>query len=106
MANLEISRAPRLDHYVIDHHPEFSRGYAVKVIERGEVIVNGAVQTKAGYKVRPTDEIVINYNAEDEPEIPSITLPVLYEDKDCVVIDKPVGLLTHSKGVFNPEPTV
>jgi 23S rRNA pseudouridine1911/1915/1917 synthase len=30
----------------------------------------------------------------------------LYEDDDCVVINKPVGALTHSKGAFNPEATV
>lgn len=106
MANLEISRAPRLDHEVINLNPEFSRGYAVQVIERGDVKVNGKVQTKAGYKVRPTDQIEITASAADHPEIPSIDLDVLYEDDDCVVISKPVGLLTHSKGIFNPEATV
>jgi 23S rRNA pseudouridine1911/1915/1917 synthase len=38
--------------------------------------------------------------------IPEIDLPVLYEDDDCVVIYKPVGVLSHSKGAFNPEATV
>jgi 23S rRNA pseudouridine1911/1915/1917 synthase len=38
--------------------------------------------------------------------VPIIDLPVLYEDDDCVVINKPIGLLTHSKGAFNPEATV
>lgn len=106
MANLEISRAPRLDHYVIEQFPEFSRGYAVKVIERGEVFVNGKAQTKPGYKIRPTDSIEISYESADEPDIPSIELTVLYEDDDCVVVSKPVGLLTHSKGIYNPEATV
>jgi len=68
--------------------------------------VNGQPQLKAGYKVRPTDDIRITYNQAEQERIPDIELPVLYEDDDCVVIDKPVGLLTHSKGTFNPEATV
>ena len=38
--------------------------------------------------------------------IPDIELPIVYEDDDCVVINKPTGLLAHSKGAFNPEATV
>jgi 23S rRNA pseudouridine1911/1915/1917 synthase len=37
---------------------------------------------------------------------PDIDLPILYEDADCIVMNKPVGVLTHSKGAFNPEATV
>ena len=106
MANLEISRAERLDQYVVRQMPTFSRGYAARIIEEGCVEVNGQPQLKAGYKVRPTDDIRITYNQAEQERIPDIELPVLYEDDDCVVIDKPVGLLTHSKGTFNPEATV
>ena len=31
---------------------------------------------------------------------------VLYEDENCAVVTKPAGVLSHSKGAFNPEPTV
>jgi 23S rRNA pseudouridine1911/1915/1917 synthase len=106
MSNLEISRAERLDQYVIRQMPSLSRGYANKLISQGSVLVNGEPQTKSGYKVRVTDEISIDYDDTKEIQIEDIELPVLYEDKDCVVINKPVGLLTHSKGPFNPEPTV
>lgn len=106
MANLEISRAERLDQYVVRYLPELSRASAVKLIEDEKVLVNDMPVTKAGYKIRETDEIKIQYAPEDHPPIPEIELPVLYEDKSCVVINKPVGLLTHSKGAFNPEPSV
>lgn len=106
MSNLEISRAERLDQYVIRQMPELSRGYASRLINEGKVTVNGEAQLKAGYKIRPTDKIKIDYDEQKELQIPDIELPVLYEDNDCVVIDKPVGVLTHSKGPFNPEPTV
>lgn len=106
MSNLEISRAERLDQYVVRHVPSFSRGWAARIIEEGNVLVNGQPQRKAGYKIRASDEVTINYDEKAQPPIPDITLPVLYEDDDCVVINKPVGLLTHSKGTFNPEATV
>lgn len=106
MANLEVSRAERLDQYVVRHFSELSRASAVKLIETGKVEVNNLAVTKPGYKLRQDDVVEINYVPEDHPPIPAIELPLIYEDKSCVVIDKPAGLLSHSKGAFNPEPSV
>lgn len=106
MSNLEISRAERLDQYVVGQYPVFSRSFAVRLIEDGNVLVNGEAQLKAGYKLRAGDTVKIHYDEAAQALIPEIELPVLYEDDDCVVINKPIGLLTHSKGSFNPEATV
>jgi len=106
MPNLEISRAQRLDQKVVELIPDLSRGFAARLIEDGKVTVNGTVQTKAGHKLREGDEVSVDYDASQLAEIPDIDLPVLYEDDDCVVINKPVGVLSHSKGAFNPEATV
>lgn len=105
MSNLEISRAQRLDQYVIGRYPELSRSFAVKLIADGKVLVNGA-NSKPGYKLHSDDMVTINYDMKELAQIPDIELPVLYEDDDCVVINKPVGILSHSKGDFNPEATV
>lgn len=106
MSNLNISRAERLDQYVIRKLPELTRSYASKLIEQGSVRVNGEVQRKAGYKLRETDIIHIDHSSDDLPTIPDIKLEVIYEDDDCAVISKPIGLLSHSKGAYNPEATV
>ncbi len=106
MANIEFSKAQRLDQKVIELIPELSRSFAVKLIEDGKVLVNGAAQHKAGSKVRDYDTVVVDYDMAELAVIPDIDLEVLYEDDDCVVINKPVGVLTHSKGAFNPEATV
>lgn len=106
MPNLEFSRAQRLDQKVVELIPELSRGFAARLIEDGKVTVNGTVQTKAGYKLRENDEVVVDYDVKQLEEVPEIDLPVLYEDDDIVVINKPVGVLSHSKGAFNPEATV
>lgn len=105
MSNLNVSRAERLDQRVVALMPLLSRSFATKLINDGKVTVNGAVVTKGGFKLKLDDEIEINYE-HAEFTIPDIELNVLYEDDDCVVIEKPIGLLTHSKGAFNPEPSV
>lgn len=106
MSNLETSRAERLDNYVARQFVDLSRAFAARLVQDGKVQVNGTPQTKPGYKLRPDDTVVIDYNPADQPPVPSITLPVLYEDDDCVVISKPAGVLTHSKGAPITEATV
>lgn len=95
----------RLDVYLQNHSPGLSRADLQRVIESGGTTVNGKIQAKAGFKIKPGDEVVMDDAPLNQPP-PAIDLPVLYEDKSCVVINKPAGLLTHSKGAFNPEATV
>ena len=100
-----MSRAERLDQRVVSLLPTLSRSFAVRLIDEGKVTVNGTVATKGGAKIRPSDVVFVDYDP-GAFTIPDIELPVLYEDEQCVVIVKPIGLLTHSKGAFNPEPSV
>ncbi|HSX53403.1 MAG TPA: RluA family pseudouridine synthase [Patescibacteria group bacterium] len=95
----------RLDVFVVEQMPTLSRAFVHKLCDQGKMLVNDQ-QEKHGYRLRQDDKIAVNYDLAQLGQIPSIDIPVLYEDKECVVINKPVGLLTHSKGVFNPEPTV
>ena len=99
------ARTERLDQYVVNHLDGESRAFAAKLIDRGDVTVNGEKQ-RSSYRVRVSDNIVINYDPDEVHDIPDIDLPVIYEDDDCVIISKPLGLLSHSKGAFNPEATV
>lgn len=95
----------RLDIHVQSLLTELSRSSVRKLIDSGMVTVNGQVE-KAGYKLKTNDVIEISYTKDELSDIPDIDLPVIYEDKDCIVIDKPQGILTHSKGAFNAESTV
>lgn len=102
----QVTQAERLDQYVVRQMPKLSRSAATHLISEGKISVNGKISAKAGYKVRSSDKIKIDYDPSVPAEIPQIELPIIYEDKNCVVIDKPVGVLSHSKGAFNPEATV
>lgn len=106
MKSGEIIEGERLDIFVARQLPELSRSSAAKLVEVGKVTVNEVIQSKTGFKLSVHDKVSIDYDSLNQPTLIQPDLKVLYEDGDCVVIDKPVGLLTHSKGVFNPEPTV
>lgn len=95
----------RLDVFLVTQIPELSRSSIQKLCLDDKVLVNDAVQPTK-YKVRSDDEVTVYFDPKDLDEIPEIDLPILYEDDDCLVIDKPAGILTHSKGSFNPEATV
>ena len=98
-------RATRLDSYVVEQKPRLSRAFAAKLIEDGKVLVNGQ-PSKTGYKVKATDDVTIDYDDAQLDAIPAIDLPILYEDDDCVVINKPEGVLTHAQGALSSEATV
>ena len=97
---------PRLDQYVAEQVTGISRATAAKLVTSGKVTVNGDTVLKPAYRVKFGEVVVVDFAPIELADIPTIDLPVLYEDDDCIVINKPVGLLTHSKGAFNPEPTV
>lgn len=100
-----MNEAMRLDVYVVSQLPDRPRTHARRLIDAGKVLVNGTAVTKASYHIKSTDKIKIN-DSDEKLEIPKIDIPIIYEDDDCVVIDKPLGMLSHSKGAYNPEATV
>ncbi|MDB5164115.1 MAG: ribosomal large subunit pseudouridine synthase, RluD subfamily protein nonfunctional [Candidatus Saccharibacteria bacterium] len=95
----------RLDIFVIENIPELTRGYVKSLIDRSEILLNDQ-PAKAGERLKAGNNVSILYDLARIHEIPAIELPIIYEDDDCLVINKPVGVLTHSKGSFNPEATV
>lgn len=100
----EFVAGERLDKALAEHVTEYSRSALVRLIENGAVLVNGEPK-QARYKLKTNDTITIDLDALQRPA-DSIQLPVLYEDDDVIVINKPAGVLTHSKGDFNKEGTV
>ena len=88
---------------MVENYPEFSRATIQKYIKNGFVKVNGKTAKK------PKDTIVKGDKIELEiPEktAEKINFPILFEDDNVIVINKPRGILTHSKGALNDEFTV
>ena len=101
----ETDGGQRLDVFATKQLPELSRSYLQHLIADGKISVNGQTQ-KTGYKLRPNDQVTIDFDRDQILMVPDIEMPILYEDDDCLVVDKPTGILSHSKGAFNPEATV
>ena len=99
-----IPTKQRLDiHLSTTFDPSISRSLWQKYIKAGYVSVNQRVVTAPKFEVDETDEIAVKL---PEQEQASAELPVLYEDDDVIVVNKPSGLLTHAKGGLSTEPTV
>ena len=94
----------RLDiHLSTTFDPSISRSLWQKYIKAGYVSINQRVVTAPKFEVDETDEIAIKLPEQDQA---SAELPILYEDDDVIVVNKPSGLLTHAKGGLSTEPTV
>ncbi len=68
-----------------------------RLIDEGEVRVNGEVVVKAGTRLREGDRVEVSI-APPRParaEAQEMELAVLHEDADIIVVDKPAGLVVH-----------
>jgi len=86
----------RLDQHLRERYPQHSRAYLQKLIEAGDVHVNGQT-AKPSHHVRAGDRIEIEFPPPRplaaQPE--AIPLSILYEDADLIVVNKPAGLVVH-----------
>ena len=93
----------RLDQYLAArlsevNQSEVSRARVQQLIERGEVLVNGAV-AKASLRLHGDEEIAITGPPHALPlramaeEIP---LDIVYEDDDLAIVNKPAGMMVHT----------
>jgi 23S rRNA pseudouridine1911/1915/1917 synthase len=87
----------RLDHWLHQQLPEYSRSRIQEWIKSGHVRLNGG-DARASHTLRDGDSVDV------EPVAPppldaiaeDIPLAVLYEDDDVVAIDKPSGMVVHA----------
>ena len=94
----------RLDIYLsTKFDTTISRSLWQKYIKAGYVSVNNKVATTPKFEVDETDEIALNLPEKEQADV---DLPILYEDDDVIVVNKPSGLLTHAKGGLSEESTV
>ena len=94
----------RLDIYLsTKFDTTISRSLWQKYIKAGYVSVNSKVVTTPKFEVDETDEIALNLPEKEQADV---DLPILYEDDDVIVVNKPSGLLTHAKGGLSDESTV
>lgn len=94
----------RLDLELTARYPELSRSTWQKHVKAGHVMVNGEPAMSTKQDILAHDILAVSIpDAEDFSEN---TLPIVYIDDNVIVINKPTGVLSHSKGALNDEFTV
>lgn len=90
---MEDERIDRCVSMLID---SLSRSFIQKMIKEQRVLVNG-ISVKSSYKVKTDDEIRFELPESVEPDIvaENISLDILYEDQDVIVVNKPKGMVVH-----------
>ena len=108
MDNLIAQCGERLDVF-LSSQLEISRNQISSLIKSAAVRVNGAVQTKPGYKLSAGELVHIDYPAPEPQQISAERLnfdvEILYEDEDLLVVNKPAGLTVHPAASVK-EPTL
>ena len=92
----EESKNQRLDAFLASSLDGLTRSQATRLIESGEVAVNGRAVSKS-YKLAGGEDIAVTL-PEPEPveAVPQdIPLDVVYEDADVIVVNKPSGMVVH-----------
>lgn len=87
----------RLDLFLKDRLPGFSRAQIQKAIKEGRVLVNGNL-ARPGQKLKTGDRVEVRLAppvSADRLEPEALPLEIIYEDAHLLVINKPAGLVVH-----------
>ena len=103
---IEFEKPVRLDRAICLLDPKITRAAAVRLIESGNVTVNGKPTVKSS-KVVLGDRVEIVY---PEPVSSGVTaqdipLDIVYEDDSLLVVNKPQGMVVHPAN-GNPDGTL
>jgi 23S rRNA pseudouridine1911/1915/1917 synthase len=81
--------------FLIEKYPDSPRTRIKKLLQNGTVFVNDKSVTLHSYLIKPGDIIEINLQAGKSTKS-GLPFPVLYEDPQIIIIDKPAGSPTSS----------
>lgn len=87
----------RVDVWLQEHFPQFSRSFLARMVREGHVRLNKAVLRKPSTLVRPGDLLEILWPHEGNLPIPPSPLPVdiLYEDDHVLLLNKRPHVAVH-----------
>ncbi|MDA1208493.1 MAG: RluA family pseudouridine synthase [bacterium] len=101
----------RLDAFIAQNSPDLSRSRIQKLIALGGVEVNGEEVVKSSHKLHVGDSVSLDLDVQSVVDVSitpvDIQLEILYEDRDCMVINKPAGYAVHpGSGMAADETTI
>ena len=92
----EDSDGLRLDRFLVSVLPQLSRSQIQRLIKEGRVTVAGR-EARANQPVKRGQTVTVEVPepADPTPKAEALDLPILYQDPQLAVIDKPAGMVVH-----------
>src|SRR5437763_2470165 len=92
----EDTDGTRLDRFLVSVLPEYSRSQIQRLIKDGHVRVGGR-EAKPNQPVKVGQQIALEIPTPIDAvaHAEALPLPILYQDSDLIVIDKPAGMVVH-----------
>ena len=86
----------RLDHFLVSVIPSQSRSQIQRLIKSGLVKVAGR-DAKANQPMKAGQDVTVELPepVDATVEAEALPLPILYQDEDVIVVDKPAGMVVH-----------
>jgi 23S rRNA pseudouridine1911/1915/1917 synthase len=90
-------REERLDHFLVERLPEFSRSRLQGLIKDGFVAVDSVPAKKSGQLLEPGAQVVVRIPPPAPTELvgEDIPLDIIFENNDLLVVNKPAGMVVH-----------
>lgn len=89
--------AIRLDKFLVEQLPAFSRSQLQHMIQEGLVSVNGEPARKAGQTLERQASVMVQLPPQVAAELVPEEMPldIVYEDGNLMVVNKPAGMVVH-----------
>jgi len=95
--NIFDPKFERVDIFLTNQLKEHSRSYLKKIIEEGNLTVNGKIVIKSSYCLKLNDELVLNLPPVEQYDLSphKVDFEIIDVQEDFIVINKPAGLIVH-----------
>ena len=101
----------RLDKFIHEKFPDYSRNYFQRMIEHELVTVNNHVAHKAGLALKEGDMVTVSFPEKRKLAVREIkefpvNFDLIFQGPHFLIINKPAGLLVHPTTAFDKEVTL
>ncbi len=87
----------RLDHFLVESLPEFSRSRLQALVKDGFVTVDGIPAKKSGQKLEQGSQVEVRVPPSSPSSLvgENIPLDIIFENDDLLMVNKPAGMVVH-----------
>lgn len=95
----------RADVFLQQKAPQLSRSFIKKLALQGKLVFQSK-QINSGYKLKQLGDLELDYDLEILKKIPILKLRIIFEDDDLLIVNKPSGVIVHSRGKYWEEASI